>query len=182
MKWKIVEKLRLFVSAKLGRCPRCMRWALRGAVITWAAVIVVHYLSSNLWYWFLPLPVSFTALWCLHIATFGRRAVRAATNGETRETVSDALTRRKFLRFARAAAFAVSLSAVLPKLAKAQACDPGWGKCRGIDVCCPPGYHYYCSHNQCKKDQTFKCYEARTEEALANLKQCCDGDVFVTCG
>jgi hypothetical protein len=72
--------LRAHISAKLGRCGRCMRLSLTGALIGWLAFT----LASLLW----PLPIlraltviwaaSFSLLWFLHLATFTVRAVTAA--------------------------------------------------------------------------------------------------------
>lgn len=166
---------------KLGRCPLCMRWSLRGAVIGWLAVIVLAYVEPRWSYLFLPWPVSFTALWCLHIAVFGRRAMQALANRDPKVKGSFLLTRRSVLGFARAAGFAVALSAMLPSIGRAGECREGYSKCKGVDTCCPDGYQYYCSHNQCKQDQTRKCYKIDTDEQLANLRSCCDG-TFVSCG
>src|SRR5258708_5169126 len=165
---------------KLGRCPLCMRWALRGAVIGWAAVNVIRKLAPRWSYLLLPLPLSFTALWCLHIVVFGRRAIQASASREFKEG-SVLLTRSSVLRFARAAAFGVAVSAMLPSMGRTAECDEGFSKCNGVDACCPKGYRYYCSHNSCKRDQTYKCYQIKTDEQLAHLRDCCDG-VFVSCG
>src|SRR5260370_17978126 len=66
------------VLAKLGRCPKCMRRLLAGAVTGWLARAIV----VGLWPGFqfrnlLALwPASFTALLLVHIVTFGGRRVR----------------------------------------------------------------------------------------------------------
>jgi hypothetical protein len=72
------KRFSALVLAKLGRCPKCMRLLLGGAVTGWLALAIVVRLWPGfqfrnllaLW------PASFTALLLVHIVTYGGRSVR----------------------------------------------------------------------------------------------------------
>lgn len=121
------------VSAKVGRCARCMRWSLRGAILGWCSVGVaqVLHVGTPIEEALLVWPACFSALWMLHITTYGAR--RAMATGERAESSFVAephvpvggphVHRRRVLRtFAQGAALAVIASASLPSRARADDC------------------------------------------------------------
>jgi len=71
------------VSAKLGRCPKCMGLSLSGAVIGWVVVAGVAYFWPQFPFMNLLVlwPASFTSLWLLHIVTSAGRTVVSARQG-----------------------------------------------------------------------------------------------------
>jgi hypothetical protein len=84
------------VSAKLGRCPKCMGLSLGGAAAGWLALAGVLHIWPQfpfanlvaLW------PASFSALWLLHIFTYSGR-VLAAEHQAQREGTVRVMTRRR---------------------------------------------------------------------------------------
>ena len=73
------------LSAKLGRCPKCMRLSLRGAVVGWFVSATIYFVGPHVvlgqyanpvWPLVLIWPLSFTGLWLLHILVFGARVVK----------------------------------------------------------------------------------------------------------
>jgi len=120
------------ILAKLGRCSFCMGFALSGAVLGWAALAAI----ASLWPGFPFLnvlalwPIGFTALWFLHIATSGARAVAS----ERREMPGPDMTRRRTVGvFASAVALAILASAV--------AAPRAWAfKCCSSDADCPKNH------------------------------------------
>src|SRR5262245_60556597 len=99
------------ISAKLGRCAFCMGFALGGAVLGWVTLAAVVSFSPEFpFLTFLALwPIGFTALWLLHLATSGARAVAS----ERREMPEPDLTRRRMVGvFASGVALATLVSAV----------------------------------------------------------------------
>lgn len=109
------------VSAKLGRCPKCMGLSLSGAIIGWIVLAAVLYFwpqfpfANLLTVW----PLSFTALWVLHITIFGGRAVACArreTSGvaTTEPAAISLISRRRMVGvFARSVCLGVLVSAAV---------------------------------------------------------------------
>lgn len=153
------------LSAKVGRCPKCMRASLKGALLGWVAVAVAYLLWPNTRFWYIALlwPLSFSALWLAHIATFGIRIVVAARRVERTQAVGPAggleadtplvvgeasdgrISRRRMLRyFFEGAALAVLTSVSFPSSAEGSGhlleygvyCGEG-SRCRN-DYRCPP--------------------------------------------
>jgi hypothetical protein len=88
-----LRSLWALISAKLGRCPRCWRLSLRWAMLGWAAAALVYVVEARtdlwpsvatLWPVILVWPFSLTALWSLHIFTYGVRAVAWEWTGQGR--------------------------------------------------------------------------------------------------
>ena len=174
---RLARRLHLFVSAKLGRCPRCMRWSLHGAAAGWLVAGGVWLVAPSLWWILLPWPASFTALWLLHLLVFGGRAVRnlSAIDAASGETASPALyTRRNVLRFARFAAAAVAASIIIPKRVHASddGCPDGMHICSDDVHCCPDGASYDCVVDSCDSSKSRTCYPY-TDENAKYLLQCC---------
>jgi hypothetical protein len=160
-KKRIWQQTSAIISAKLGRCSFCMGLALSGAVIGWAALVaVVSFWPAFPFLNFLALwPVGFTALWLLHIATFGARVVtlgRQETNGPT-------ISRRRMVGvFANGVglailASAVSASKVLAAPKSSRCCCAGTGLCPCAPVShgpcvgvggCPPNLSGECSNHK----------------------------------
>jgi hypothetical protein len=138
-----------FVSAKLGRCARCMRLSLRGALIGWcgAAISDLLALGTYVEYVVLLWVVIFTMLWLLHIMTYGARQIVA-----TRPTIwrlsqkPDAPTasveldhypvsRRELIgTFGRAVGLAILASLSVPLPTRAQPAVNGSG-CNNSNSC-----------------------------------------------
>lgn len=74
------KRLQALISSKLGRCSKCMRLSLAGAMVGWLASTVVHLLWPGTFLWYLSLlsASSFTLLWLLHVVTFAARVVAGA--------------------------------------------------------------------------------------------------------
>src|SRR5690348_17261496 len=71
----LVQHGSALISEKLGRCPKCMRLSLVGAITGWLVLVGISQFwaqfrfTSLLTVW----PVSFTALWLLHILVYASR-------------------------------------------------------------------------------------------------------------
>ncbi len=106
------------VSAKLGRCSKCMGLSLTGAVVGWLVLAAAVYFwhafpfAHLLAVW----PVSLTALWLLHIVTFaGRGVVREVRERQQFREITPAtgptLSRRQMAKvFASGLVFAAVVS------------------------------------------------------------------------
>lgn len=183
MMTQLWRRLHLFVSAKLGRCPRCMRWSLHGAVVGWFVLAAAWIAAPALWWVVLPWPASFTALWLLHLIVFGMRGVRRLSVGDGARGQGIAarpLSRRHVLHFARFAAAAVAASVVIPRSVRAddQECPDGMHLCSDNTHCCPNGASYDCVVDNCDAGKSRTCYPYSDENAKY-LLQCC-GEL-VTC-
>ena len=86
------------LSAKLGRCPKCMGLSLGGAATGWLALAGVLHIWPQfpfanlmaLW------PACFSALWLLHIFTYGGRVLAAERQAQREGTVRfRVMTRRR---------------------------------------------------------------------------------------
>lgn len=103
------------VSAKLGRCPRCMGLSLSGAVLGWLVFFGTLYAWPQFPYQTLLAlwPTSFTALWLLHILTYGGRNVVAERHTRLTETAPTHLMTRRRLAgvFVGSAVLAIVASA-----------------------------------------------------------------------
>ncbi len=126
--WPSLSGRLALLSAKLGRCVRCMRLSVRLAAAGWIAVGVAYLVDRNIrsGYLLLPWAVGFSALWCAHIVAFAARAVGGmkgsqATGGQADASVVpsqeglQATSRRQVLvMLARAGTIAVAASLSLP--------------------------------------------------------------------
>ncbi len=100
----LFQRVSALGAAKLGRCAKCMGLSLSGAVIGWVVLAgVVRYwpqfpFTNLLALW----SASFTALWVLHILTFGGRVVAAQHRAqeEAVPATGPVMTRRRMLRTA----------------------------------------------------------------------------------
>ncbi|PWT82040.1 MAG: hypothetical protein C5B58_08875 [Acidobacteria bacterium] len=133
------------ISAKLGRCAFCMGFALGGAVIGWAAFAAV----VSFWPGFpflnllTLLPISFTAIWLLHIATFGARVVAS----KRRERPGVVMSRLRVVGvFASGLGLAILASAVAAPRVLA-----GGGPCCDYTGDCPSDHQ--CNPGGCKNKQ-----------------------------
>jgi hypothetical protein len=168
------------ISAKLGRCAFCMGFALGGAVIGWAAFAAV----VSFWpgFPFLNLlalwPISFTAIWLLHIVTFGARVVAS----ERRETSGVVRSRRRVVGvFASGLGLAILASAVAAPRALASSCcnvTPTGDTCGSDHSCIPSftcqsrGFQGACSSKPFPLLTWFDGnVEARTRETNATTKR-----------
>jgi hypothetical protein len=79
----LFRKFFALCSAKLGRCPRCMRLSLRGALLGWIALTALHLFWPKSHFWYLGVwALGFTFLWLLHVGAFAVRSVAAARRVE----------------------------------------------------------------------------------------------------
>ena len=89
------------VAAKLGRCGKCMGLSLIGAVLGWGvfSAVVDFWPQCPFLNVVALLPVSFTALWVLHILTYGARFVKAAPvrHQEPMPVAGPLMTRRRMM-------------------------------------------------------------------------------------
>lgn len=187
------HRLRVFISAKLGRCHRCMRWSLRGALLGWIALGIARLIFPAQSYLVLAWPVSFTALWLLHISVYALRSAVAAhgyadrpSNAPERATMAPAygesvrwLSRRRALQTLVSGFFGAALvSLAYPRRASAE-CAPGWSGCGG-NICCDTshGFRWYCPQSNCANvPATDKCVnpDKLTPEQMKDLQACCPG-------
>ncbi len=106
-------------SNKLGRCSKCIRASVQGAVLGWIAVTAIVVLLPDrfhMWYLVLLWPISFTILWLSHIGAYAARGISAQEKELLRESAqgSRRLTRREMVGvFLNNATFAVAASATL---------------------------------------------------------------------
>jgi hypothetical protein len=145
----LVQHGSALISAKLGRCPKCMGLSLSGAVIGWAVLAgVVQFWPQFPYTALLALwPASFTALWVLHITTFGGRAVacvrRETLSVERTEPAALSLISRRGMvgLFARSvglaalASAAVSVNAFAANSIPLCTCSAGTAFCGGCHPC-----------------------------------------------
>ncbi len=174
MTQEIVLRVRTLVSAKVGKCAKCMRWSLRGAVLGWVALGLV-WLAAPRWAPFvLVWPLSFTTLWIIHIVTFGRRVVRNVIEKNDKENGPAIPGRRVLLRFLSASAVAAAVSAALPRLLRADdsGCPSGMHVCSDDTHCCPQSATYDCLADDCDSSKSHTCYVG-TDDDLKYLQQCC---------
>lgn len=112
---------------KLGRCPRCMRLALRGTVAGWAVTLVLLLL------WPQPLALipallwtaSFSVLMLAHVTTFTVRALATprapAVNAAADPAMEQTASRRQFFGRAATASSAAVLLALFGRQSLVQA-------------------------------------------------------------
>ncbi len=123
------------VSPKLGRCAFCMGVALGGTVIGWAVLAAV----ASFWprFPFLHLlalwPIGFTALWLLHIATYGGRHVtKEIRESQPASATGPAMSRRRMVGiFASSVALGIIASVMAASRVLA-------GAHKGFGSCCSP--------------------------------------------
>lgn len=138
------------VSAKLGRCPKCMRLSLIGAISGWLVLGGIVLLQPRfpftnllvLW------PASFTALWFLHILTYATRATVYTLRKEPSVTdaaaiISPVYSRRRMVGAIAGSTAFVILATGLKALGTAVAAS-----CH--EVCCSqtvacPCQNFHCS-------------------------------------
>lgn len=179
---KILNRISQLVSAKLGRCARCMRLSLQGALVGWVAVAGAYQVNPVGWIWSVPfvLAVPFTILWLGHIAAFATREVRRGRSTQVQPqnqgvpmTISDrglrtANRRQALAIFVTGTVMGVLASLSVPRAASAMCngrcgsgtCECNTGRCGGSDryVCCPSDAPYlnHCDC-QCYASTGFNC-------------------------
>lgn len=135
------------VSAKLGRCPKCMGLSLGGAVTGWLVLAGVLHIWPQfpfanlvaLW------PASFSALWLLHIFTYGGRALAAEHQAQREGTVRvRVMTRRRLANLFIGSAVLAIVVSVQSATAWNNCCslsgsDSACGFCTPGFVCLPGG-------------------------------------------
>ncbi len=168
------------VSAKLGRCARCMRLSLQGAIVGWVAVAGVYQIQPDGWMWSVPLvlAVPFTVLWVSHIAAYAMRAVRREQGTQVEDQPKSPMfndrgvgvvTRRQALTlFVSGTVMGVLASLSISPAAFAVCngrcgsgtCECNTGRCGGNEryVCCPADAPYlnHCDC-QCYASTNFDC-------------------------
>lgn len=133
------------VSAKLGRCAKCIGLSLSGAVVGWLAFFGILYLWPQFPFVSVlaVVPAAFTALWVLHLITYGGRAVAAErhTRQETIPATGPVMSRRRMATvFAASVGFAALVSAIVPLRALGSPSQPcGQKPCNpsSPNPCCP---------------------------------------------
>jgi len=152
------------VSAKLGRCPRCMGLSLGGAVTGWLALASVLHIWPQfpfanlmaLW------PVSFSALWLLHIFTYGGRVVAAEQQAQLAGTARvRVMTRRRLASlFIGSAVLAIGASVQSATGWNNNCCslshsDSACGFCAAGSICLPAAAGSNCGTcGLCEKTST----------------------------
>jgi len=176
MSKRAVKRIRIIlVSSKVGRCARCMRLTLCGAVVGWLAFAATALFAPKLKLAVIVLPSSFTILWLTHIVTFGVRSMRAVRLIQPTRTDNVALDSRRhaLLLLAQGMALATVTSAMMPRPAWAQSCDDGYHLCAGNPHgCCPNGRNYVCPYNECTEARN-KCVTLRTQDDYYAYFRCC---------
>jgi len=192
------------VQRKLGRCARCMRLSLRGAVAGWAAVVLGHFAPVNTYMADLAVlwACSFTALWLAHAAAFAARTaamtrvtfvsssnepatadavpmLQSATSAAPRQ-----LPRRDVLKAYFTGTLAAALvSASLPLTALAK------GTC-GASLCCcsekcaagfTPGDCDCCDQGCCPQGFPYACYSLRKCYSSIDAAKAACGDGLEFC-
>ena len=166
------------VSAKVGRCARCMRWSLRGALLGWLAAIVAAVAVPRALPVVLVWPVVFTILWGGHIIVFAGRTVHASTREPRATGSARIMSRRTVLILIRASMFAVAASA-MTKRAQAQSECPGNShSCPNTEWCCRPGENYLCFYDR-DTGKSNQCMRAVTDEQLKDLDRRCSS--YIRC-
>ena len=129
------------VSAKLGRCSKCMGLSLGGAVAGWLVLVGVPHIWPQfpfanlvaLW------PASFSALWLLHVFTYGGRVLAAEHQAQREGAIRVRVMTRR-----RIASLFIG-SAVLAIVVSIHSAT-GWNKCCSLSgsggACgsCVPGF------------------------------------------
>ena len=160
-----LERLGLRVSAKLGRCGRCIRLAGRAALLSWAGVAVVWFAWPQVALVVAALVVAgaLTLLLAAHVVAYSVRVVRLRRRVRV-QVIPDAeleplpLGRRQFLRLALQAAGGAFLFAVSARPAAAQ------------QVTCPGTYTITLSGpNVCHRKSAAKPTGSAVHAACANL-------------
>ena len=155
----LVQHGSALVSAKLGRCSKCMGLSLAGAILGWVVVAAVlvylpRFEFANL---LILWPASFTALWFLHITTFATRGVISAYR---EESSSQAPNGAGFTTFSRRRAVAMFGSGVAFAAFLSLAAGPmrAFGAC-GASTCCGNvgGPCAGCQGSVCVKACKFGC-------------------------
>lgn len=187
------RQLSAFISAKLGRCPRCMRASIRGAILGWGAMAGTHRLwPDSLFQWIvLVWPAAFTLLWVAHILTFGVRRMRwiRATRAVASKTapiahsahgqagLASPISRRGMLVMLAQGIFVAALFSVASPLRATDGCPSNMPLTCGDRWCCERGNTLHCPHSTCKDvpDGKVGCYNPNrlTDEQLAYLRDCC---------
>ncbi len=184
---RVRTTLGTLLSTKLGRCPKCFRASLKGAIIGWLAFASVHVaLPGSPLQWFVCLcAVMFSLLWASHMMTFATRSA-----GSTRTAVTDGVlahvNRGQALRtFGIALLFAVLASAAFPARARADTtcktcgdsdCPDTPADC-GDDVCCTKG-SVYCAKAYKTAECSYynqSCFKLSgwSVEQLKKFSNCC---------
>jgi hypothetical protein len=174
-----------FFSRKIGRCPKCFRASLSGSILGWIATAIVFALPSKpSFYWLiLLLPLSFTALWIVHMLVFAGRTTFATF--AMPQTV-ESLSRRRVLTIFLSGLLFVVLASVPVKVgASCESC--GDSDCPNTPydchngTCCAGGasFAYYCGQVTCNYQNpppAYTCFDPDrlTDEQVAMLRDCCE--------
>lgn len=197
---------RSLISAKLGRCPRCIRAAFLGTLVTWVAVAVVLLMwpGSVMLLGTLAVAVSFTGLLLGHVAALtvrtasllgSSRATPPALGGRWHQDAG----RRQFLiavgRFSAGALFAAIFGAGVTSRATAQgptACQSCVEGCiEKYRQCIQKAFHDCFLHRdldkqvQClhqNRQNWSRCFTWRAEEVRNCLESCKDSGLDLECG
>ena len=170
--------VKVYLTAKIGRCSKCMRQSLQLMLLSWTALAVAAFVPSDGTAFFViaALAAGSTALWLLHILTFARRRLAARLRGAVDPvpvakarampavpppTAGRSLARRDMLRvFLRGLLTAAAASLPLRTAsARCGDCARTFGAgtydcitsfCNTIgQYCCPSGYPYL-NHCDCE--------------------------------
>ncbi len=172
----IATKMRTFLDAHLGRCPRCMRQSFVFMLGAWGLALALPFATSS------PTPAvasaiaaaSLTLLWLGHLAAF---ALRAAGNGAPAmrgmtgapsPSDSPVQPRRRFmLAFTKAAAFAALATAFPLGTVFAQTCP-----CAAPLKCC---FSFDAKYYDCAPSDAMCCGHP-TNPWHCNSGSSCNGD------
>ncbi len=80
----IASHISTFLSTKFGRCARCMRLALRLAIIAWLLLLLAGLTTPNITVWYLTLAaaIGLTMLCVAHFIAHGLHRVTGAQSGK----------------------------------------------------------------------------------------------------
>lgn len=165
------------MSAKLGRCSRCMRLSLKAALVGWAAAAVAYQIQPDGWMRTVALvfAVPFTVLWVGHVTAFATRTLlreRGAQEEGPRRHVPMIYDRRSGTSTRRHALTILASGAVLGVLASlpvpafaycnSDRCSSGYCECRTNACqgggCCPSNYPLLnLCDCQCYNSSDFDC-------------------------
>jgi hypothetical protein len=130
-------RLRTRLSAKLGRCPRCMRSSMLGTLAGWAGVglITIFWPYSILWIGALVVAGSFSLLLATHLTIFLVRVatvLRQPPARKSSEREVKALGRREFVATLGKAGVAAFGAALVGGVVR----GPSTASAQWLDACC----------------------------------------------
>jgi hypothetical protein len=186
---RTIAAIRMLMSRKLGKCPKCMKASARGAFAGWIAYAILYLVRPTplLRVFVLAVAASFSLLMISHIVAYTLRVTFCLRNS-ARDATGQAIpgnqsgsrwSRRQLLRASVQIGLVGGIVATFGSLIKAHAACPAGSLDCGNGWCCPADTPYFCGYNSCK-GVSRKCFRGATSEDLKELQQCCSS--LIHCG